>query len=157
MGETVWMFWLVMVVAFVLAACWRPARAHWRRRAFSRARHDFHLQRERLEAKFVQLASMDDQRGDDAWEHCFFADDVAYVRSRVSGDLAAFVAVTVGIDAYDPATTGAGNLPMNRRAGTAVFRWGGARWETDGRLMFNLSPFEAIRLHHDDLEMVGQE
>jgi hypothetical protein len=162
MNEPIWVYWIAIAALVALAGCWRPARVHWQRRVLARARRDFRFQRERLEMKFVQLAAMDDdtarrpgaEPGDDVWEHCYFGDDVAYVRSRGSGELAAFVAVTVGIDAYDPAATGTGELAPNRRAGTAVFRWGGSHWETDGRLMFNLSPYEAIRLHRDDLELV---
>jgi hypothetical protein len=45
----------------------------------------------------------------------------------------------------------------NLRAGTAVFRLDRDRWETEGRVILNLSPSEAIRTYQHDLEVVGRE
>ena len=45
----------------------------------------------------------------------------------------------------------------NLRAATAVFRHDRAGWRTDGRVMFNLNPTEAIAYYQDQLEMVGRE
>ena len=43
------------------------------------------------------------------------------------------------------------------REATAVFRFDGRHWDTEGRAIFNLTPTEAIHFFERDLEMVGQE
>jgi len=84
---------------------------------------------------------------------CDFDNDVAYVRNRVTGELAAFVAITIAID--DTETTG--RTAPSFRAGTAVFRLDRKHWDTEGLALLNLTPAEAIRFYQDDLEIVAQE
>ena len=61
----------------------------------------------------------------------------------------------VSLDDLDDAPTH--SAMENLRTGTAVFRFDRDHWETDGRVILNLSPDEAIRFNQNDLEMVGQE
>ena len=42
----------------------------------------------------------------------------------------------------------------NLRAATAVFKFEGDRWTTEGRAIFNLNPTEAIQHFQNDLELV---
>ncbi len=144
-----------MLAAFVLI--WRPVRAASREARFAQARRDFHAQRERLEMKFIYLAGIHPQSRALHWADCEFDDDVAYVRNRSTGELSAFVAVTVATDHLEDPAAGIGGLVGNLRAGTAVFRFDRSHWETDGRAILNLSPTEAIRFYQNDLEMVDQE
>jgi len=147
----------VALLGVAAATVWRPLRTRWLEGQFRRARRDFHRQRERLEAKFVYLAASETQAEASLWEQCQFDDDVTYVRNRATRELAAFAAFSLGIDMYDIRPSGSYDLSGNLRAGTAVFRFDGRRWDTDGHPILNLSPFEAIRFYQDDLEMVGQE
>jgi hypothetical protein len=145
----------IVVCGALVALLWRPVQASWRRARFSEARRDFHRQRERLEAKFVQLGSAAHQPSAPRWIDCEFDDDVAYPRSRTTGALSPFVGVTIAIsnpeDDLDPDTI------ASYRSATAVFRFDRTHWVTDGRAIFNLSPAEAIHFYHRELEMVGQE
>jgi len=153
-------WWLLAGAGLVLALLvliWRPVRAASREARFAQARRDFHAQRERLEVKFIHLAAANAQSRTLHWADCGFDDDVAYVRNRNTGELSAFVAVTVGTDDFDDPSAGVGDLVGNLRAGTAVFRFDRDHWETDGRAILNLSPTEAIRFYQNDLEMVDQE
>ena len=73
----------VLLTAVVLTAAgalliWRPIRGAWREARFAEARRDFHRQRERLEAKFVQLVVMNTKSDTPRWVDCQFDDDVAY-------------------------------------------------------------------------------
>ena len=145
----------ISIATFVFV--WRPMRAASREARFARQRKGFHTQRERLEAKFIQLASARGKPGGPNWDDCGFDDDVAYVRDRRTGELAAFVAVTIPTLGFDDASLGTGEAIGNLRAGTAVFRFDRDHWETDGRAILNLSPTEAIRLYRKDLEIVDQE
>ncbi len=155
-----WPVWISIGGVVVLAAyvfLWRPMRIAAREAQFAQQRKLFRIQRERLEAKFVQLASTRAKPGGAVWDDCDFDDKVAYVRDRHTGELAAFVAVTVPMPGYYNGAVGSDGLIGNLRAGTAVFRLDEDRWETDGRAILNLSPTEAIRLYRKDLEIVNLE
>jgi len=145
-------WWIGLVAAAAVAfAAWRwlPLRSGARGARFAHARREFHFQRERLEAKFLQLGMMAAKPDTPRWTDCDFEDDVAYARNRTTGELTAFVAVT--IDMED------GGRSCGGRDAVAVFRFDRGHWETDGRAIFNKTPVEAIRYLHRDLEPLGQE
>jgi hypothetical protein len=148
--------WLVIGAAACVAAiallAW-SARGARRDARFARARRVFHAQRERLEAKFVQLAMAHASVDAPRWEECDFDDDVAYVRNRNTRELSAFVAVTLASADFAGVKAGISGAPV----GTAVFRFDRDHWETDGKAILNRTPEEAIRLFQNDLEVVEQE
>jgi hypothetical protein len=153
-----WILALGAALAGIAILLWRPARMAAREARLAQAKRHFHRQRERLEAKFIQLAAAGAKPDAPRWTDCDFDDAVAYVRNRATGELSAFVAVTVALDGLpDVSTSSASDLIGNLRAGTAVFRFDRDHWETDGRAILNLSPSEAIRFYQNDLEVVGQE
>jgi hypothetical protein len=124
---------------------------------YERARRDFHRCRERLEAKFVQLAGESGKPRGLRWTACDFDDDVSYARDRRSGELRAFVAVTIAFEAIEGGGMEHVEAVGNLRAATAEFRLIDGRWQTEGRAIFNLNPTEAIDYYRDNLELVGQE
>jgi hypothetical protein len=155
-------FWLVMsalaLTLIVAGLTWRPIHHCWQKARFVEARRDFHRQRERLEARFLQLGVANSRPGAPAWMDCEFDDDVAYARNRSTGELAALVAVTIALGHFDEtAEEDRGEPPDQLRSATAVFRFDHGHWMTDGRAIFNLSPTETIHFYHRELEMVGQE
>ena len=145
------------VVAVLVCLMWRPCQAATREARLAQARKEFHRQREWLEAKFISLAPSRGESDSPRWSNCEFDDAVSYVRQRSTGELSAFVAVTVALEGIGPGGTSATAFMSSIQAGTAVFRFDNGRWATDGRLIHNLSPDEAIRYYQGDLEMVGQE
>jgi hypothetical protein len=153
--------WIILTLAATLfavgiALIWRPVMTAWRETRLAEARRGFHRQRERLEAKFVQLGLAGNRADAPRWTDCEFDDDVAYVRSRSTGELSAFVAVTIAMEEPDDDAI-PGTAIGNYRAATAVFRFDRDHWVTDGRAIFNLTPSEAIRFYQGDLEVVGQD
>jgi hypothetical protein len=136
---------------------WRPCQAAAQEARLAQARKDFHKQREWLEVKFISLAGSQAKLDAPRWSNCEFDDAVSYVRHRTTGELSAFVEVTMALEGIGHLTTSASDMMSNLQAGTAVFRFDKTRWVTDGRVILNLSPNEAIRFYQDDLEMVGQE
>lgn len=145
------------VVGILAAIAFRPVRSAVRASRYERARRDFHRCRERLEAKYFQLASASGKPRGLRWSSCDFEDDVSYARDRRSGELCAFVAVTIGFEAIEGGGMEHVEAVGNLRAATAEFRLRGTRWETDGRTIFNLNPTEAIDYYRDNLEIVGRE
>jgi hypothetical protein len=141
----------------IIVAVWRPIRSRIRENQLARARRDFHRQRERLEAKFLSLASRSGKpRGLD-WVRCDFEDAVIYTRHKQSGELSAFVGVTIGFEAVAGGGMEEVEAVGNLRAATAVFRVEGGSWATDGRAIFNLTPAEAVNFYQENLELVAQE
>jgi hypothetical protein len=135
----------------------RPWQRRTRAARLVQAKRRFHTQRERLEAKFIQLAAAHAKPDTPRWADCTFADDVAYVRNRSTGELSAFVAMTVATEALHRLPPGTTDLVGNLQAGTAVFRFDREGWKTDGQAILNLSPNEAIHYYRDDLEIVAEE
>jgi hypothetical protein len=156
-SEMGWFLGVVVATLIVLAAAaafvWRPVRTAWREARFAEACRAFHWQREGLEARFVRLGVARAKPEAARWIDCQFDDDVAYARNRSTGELSAFVAVTIRVEAFE----GSPDAARARLDATAVFRFNGKRWETDGRAIFDVTPTEAIHLFQRDLEMVGQE
>jgi hypothetical protein len=145
------------MVALVVVLLWRPCQAAARDARLNQARKEFHKQREWLEVKFISLAGAQGKPDAPRWSNCEFDDSVSYVRHRTTGEVSAFVEVTMALEGIGHLTSSATDLMSNLQAGTAVFRLDKDRWVTDGRVILNLSPSEAIRFYQSDLEMVGQE
>ena len=153
----VWIPVACATVAVVVLALWRPFQAAAREARFTQARKEFHKQREWLEVRFISLAGMQGKPDAPRWSNCEFDDSICYVRHRATRELSAFVEVTMALEGIGHSTTSATDLMNNLQAGTAVFRFEKDHWVTDGRVILNLSPNEAIRFYQNDLEMVGQE
>jgi hypothetical protein len=152
-------WWVVVAAIALLAVCawkWFPLRKPLPASRLAEARRAFHRQREHLEAKFVQLGSYPVNRDAPRWMDCDFEDDVAFARNRTSGELTALVGVNIEIEDLG-SPSGRSGEEGNQRAATAVFRFLGNRWETDGKAIFNFTPAEAIRFYQRDLEMIGHE
>jgi hypothetical protein len=82
---------------------------------------------------------------------------VTYARHRDSGELTAFVSVTIGFEAIEGGGMEEVEAVGNLRAATAVFRIERGHWATDGRALFNLNPVEAVAYYKENLELVGHE
>lgn len=114
----------------------------------------FHRQREWLEAEFFSIASQSGKPRDLNWVECEFEDDVAMARQRETGRLHAMVGVSVSFEAVEGGDLEDNPNVGNLRAATAVFLHDGSRWTTEGRVIFNLGPIEAIKHFQHELEMV---
>lgn len=135
------------VLAALALAFWLGARRrHQRAEAeLADARQLFHRRREWLEAKFLTLASQSGKPRGLAWDDCEFDNGVAMARDRRSGQLRAFVAVTISFSAVEGGGMEDVEAVDDLRAATAVFAMNeSGEWTTEGRAIFNLSPHQAI-------------
>jgi hypothetical protein len=159
MGAESWPWWIAGAIVVGVAG-WFAAQPIRRRRQsaeFARAQRDFHKVRERLEAKFFQMASSAGKPRGLRWTNCDFENEVAYARDRKTSGLCAFVGVTISFEAIVGGGMEEVEAVGNLRAATAVFRYTAGRWDTDGRALFNLNPVEAIAYYRENLTLVGQE
>ncbi len=153
-----WILTVVLLTAMVvvIAVVRRGGRLSSDSR-FEQAKKDFHAQREYLEARFIEMARQGGKPRGLEWEDCDFDDDVSYARSRQTGTLSALVAVTVRFSAIEGGDMEDVEAVGNLRAATGVFLWRDGRWTTNGRVVFNMNPTEAIDYFKADLEMIGRE
>ena len=144
---------IIVVVAVVYGLPrWRANRQEGR---LIRARETFQRRREWLEAKFLTLASQSGRPRGLSWAHCEFDDQVTFARDRNSGDISAFVAVTIKFEAVPGGGMEEVEAVANHKAATAVFTFGGDDdWFTQGRTVFNLNPVETIERFQNELESV---
>ena len=141
----------VVVVAFVGYVVYRGRLESKRLKA---ARDLFHLRREWLEAYFVTLASSSGKPRGLAWTNVEFDDEVTMARDVRSGQLTAFVGVTISFEAIEGGGMEDVEAVGNLRAATAVFRTDGDEWTTDGLALFNVNPDEAVERFRHEVERV---
>lgn len=158
--DPIW-WWIVgaFVLCFVVstALMWRPIQQAWGDNELDRAQKLFHLQRERLEHRFFELAAASGKPRGLRWADCDFADEVTYARGRDRrAELQAFVAVTIRFEAIEGGEMEGVEAVGNLRAATAVFRFEEGEWRTDGRAIFNLNPAEAIDYFHESLQRIAE-
>src|SRR3954470_794729 len=70
-----------------------------RQHQLAEAQVQFQGMREQLEAKFLQRAGLSGRPRGLRWADCEFESDVAYARDRQTGQLSAFVAVSIKFEA----------------------------------------------------------
>ena len=80
-----------------------------------------------------------------------------YARDRRSGEISAFVGVTIHFEATEGGGMEEVEFVTAPRDATAVFRVDRGKWKTDGRAIMNLNPTEAMRHFEQDLEFVSHE
>jgi hypothetical protein len=139
--------WFAMgggLVVILAAISYRPAKRLLREIEIERACELFKLQRERLEVKFLELASASGKPKGLRWNGCEFHSPVAFARDKESGDLSAFVEVTIRFTAVEGGGMENVQAVSNLRHATAVFHYHRGQWGTGGRALFNMTPDEAL-------------
>lgn len=106
---------------------------------WERARDEFRLRREWLEAGFLDGLAQLDPAESRRWEQATWHDEVAWARDRQTGRFLALVEVHFEPDAHE-AVAGA-----TRRHATVVFEYVRGQWRADGRRLDELRPQEAFQ------------
>ena len=149
----IWMTGAGVVIALAIALWWATVR-HPRRTSVERARKLFHLQRERLEFRFFQLAANSYKPRGLELIDCDFEDEISFARDRHNGRLRAYVAVTIRFQSIEGGGMEDNPNVGNLKAGSAEFRLDASDWGTDGKVLFNVNPVEAIQRYQQELELV---
>ena len=142
------------VLVFFFYSPWRSRR---RDAELARAREAFRVRREWLEARFVDLTSASGKPRGLRWVDCQFDNDITYALDRETRELSALVAITIRFEAIEGGPMEEVEAVGNLRYASAVFRYTGHQWTTDGRAIFNLNPTEAIEHFRSSLIIIGQE
>ena len=146
---------LGLAVLLLIVGCATFAtRTRSRKQGLQKAREAFQLRREWLEADFLSTASTSGKPRGLAWVNCDFDDSVTFARDRSNNQLRAFVAVTVSFEAIEGGGMEHVEAVGNLRSATAVFHYVNDTWSSDGRVIFNLDPVEAVNHFGHELEFV---
>lgn len=135
---------LIAAALLLLLAGWKPLRAWVQELQAERARELFALQRERLEAKFLEAANASGKPRGLRWADCEWASQVHYVRDRRSGEILALIEVTVRFEAVPDGPMEDWPAVRDLRQATGVFFFEKGQWHTHGRALFNLTPDQAL-------------
>jgi hypothetical protein len=138
----------------VLVLAWRPVRDTFREIQDDKARERFSLQREHLEAKFIDLAAASGKPRGLRWKDCDFENAVSFARDKATGKLAALVAVNISFEAVEGGDMEGIAAVANLRNASAVFFFDRGQWHTAGKAIFNLNPDEAIARFEGQYERV---
>ena len=104
----------------------------------------FHQQRERLEAKFFDMAqSLGKPRGL-RWLECEWFDNVTFARDKTSGMLTAFVGVNIRFEAIEGGDMEDVVAVSTIRDAVALFHFHQGSWGTGGKALFNMNPQGAL-------------
>jgi hypothetical protein len=144
---------IVVLVLFAIAL--RGLLAVGQKRQMERARRLFRQQRERLEARFFDIAAGSGKPRGLRWTDIDFADEVCFARDRKGRFPLALVATTISFEAIEGGDMEEVEAVSNLRAATAVFYLDGRHWSTRGRVLFNLEPTEAIERLESVMEQAG--
>lgn len=154
--EIVWLILgLVVAGGVAVALGWRPLRRFGRQVHLERARESFRLQRERLEAKFLEAAGATGKPRGLIWKECQFDAGTQFVRDRKSGEIAVLVGVTIGFEAVPGSDMEGLAAVGNLRNASAVFFFHHGQWQTVGKAIFNMNPDEALEHFKNQYEAVG--
>ena len=150
---TQWWIYVAVLGAILIGIATVLPTWHRRRTAarLLAARKVFHQRREWLEAQFLTLASHAGRPRGLIWSDCEFANPATFARDRSTGELRAFTAVTIKFEAIAGGDMEDVEAVGNHKAATAVFRFDGEQWTTDGRAVFNLNPKQAVEHFHHEL------
>ena len=121
------------------------------------ARAAFEAQRASLEPMFFTAASTTGKPRGLRWKSCEFGAAFELARDRRSGEILAFVPVTIAFEAI-PGSDMEG-LPAvgNLRIGSAVFFHDRGAWHATSRAVFNLTPDQALAHFHNEYERLEKD
>ena len=146
-----------VLIALVLIALVvrHPLRAWGQEVQLERARELFKLQRERLEAKFLDAAAASGKPRGLRWLNIDWETELAFARDRTMGQLAALVGITIQFEAIEGGDMEGVAAVSNLRNACAVFHFERGHWFTLGKTIFNLNPSEALVRFQQQYERVG--
>jgi hypothetical protein len=133
---------------------WRPLRRLGHEVQIERARESFRLQRERLEAKFLDAARATGKPRGLTWKDCDFESALTLARDRHTGQIVGLVPVTISFEAIEGGPMEGVEAVGNLRNATGVFHFARGHWATAGQAMFNLNPDEAIEHFRPQFEAI---
>ncbi|QDT00288.1 hypothetical protein [Adhaeretor mobilis] len=152
-------FLIAMVVGTALALVAGVFWRRWRKAQLGAKRQlamlDLRDQLAQMSPQFLKAAAATGKPRGLAWKTVDLHEDTAFATERVSGELYAMIDATVSFTAIEGGGMEEVEAVSNLRSATAVFVHRNGRWDTDGRVVFNLDPSETVAHYEESLEPVS--
>jgi hypothetical protein len=133
----------VAVLLLIAAVAWRWRRDR-RRLRLEQARLQFDDVSQDLAAEFLLAAAATGKPRGLRWKSCEFLGPPTFAIDLSAGELYALVAATISFEAVEGGGMEEVEAVGNLRSATALFVYRRHQWTTDGRVIFNLEPAEAL-------------
>ncbi|MEM8945135.1 MAG: hypothetical protein AAGD11_08125 [Planctomycetota bacterium] len=141
-----------IIIVFVAQLLWRRWRTAQQAAKRKLATLEFEGLREGLQSEFLQAAAATGKPRGLRWKNCELHNGVLFATDRANDDLYALVATTVSFEAIEGGGMEDVEAVGNLRAATAIFIHRGGQWTTDGRVVFNLEPQQALEHYQESLQ-----
>ena len=139
------------VLAVVAGWLWRRWRKAQRQAQRAFAILQFEDLRDALQDEFLAAAAASGKPRGLSWRQCDLQEDELFALDRVTGELYALVGATVSFEAVAGGDMEDVEAVGNLRFATAVFVHRRGEWTTDGRVVFNLEPAQALERYRESL------
>ena len=140
---------VVVLVAQRLWRRWRTAQLGAKRQL---ATLEFPELLAQLQQEFLQAAQATGKPRGLRWKNCEMHTGELFATDRANGDLYALIGTTVSFEAIEGGGMEEVEAVSNLRAATAIFIHRGGKWTTDGRVVFNLEPEQALAHYQESLQ-----
>jgi hypothetical protein len=138
----------VVLAGFALALIagwlWRRWRVAQQEAIWELAQLEFAEQRPALAATLLEAAAKTGKPRGLSWEKCELGDDHVFAIDRTTDDLYALVGATISFAAIPGGGMEDVEAVGNLRYATAVFVHRDGSWSSDGQVVFNLEPSQAV-------------
>jgi hypothetical protein len=121
-----------------------PLAKRYRKNEAQRAVRLFRLQREKLEAKFIDLAHANGKPRGLRWLNCDWLSAVTFARDRQTGLITAFAGINIRFEAIEGGDMEDVAAVSTLRDAVAVFHFQNGNWGTGGKALFNMNAEEAL-------------
>jgi hypothetical protein len=142
----------VGLVVAVAVRWWRQRQAMRRRVEREAAIGQFGSRRDHLRQRLLAAARASGKPRGLRWTRCDLEDGQLFASDRAGGALVALVGVTVGFEAIDGQGMEEVEAVGDLRSATALFVHRQGEWTSDGRVLFNLEPAEALERMEDHFD-----
>jgi len=104
-----------------------------------------------LQIEFLAAAAATGKPRGLRWKQCDLGEARQFARDLVNGELIALVGATISFEALAGGDMEDVEAVGNLRFATAIFVYRQGKWTTDGRVVFNLEPVQALERFQDRL------
>lgn len=141
-----WIIAAIALIAIVGVAAASLKRLQATRAAVNRERaiQEFATERDDLTGLFLRTAAASGKPRGLRWTGCELSGPPLFAIDDATGELIALIAATISFAAIEGGGMEEVEAVGNLRSATAVFMHRGIGWITDGRVIFNLEPAEAL-------------
>ena len=152
MAHVVQVLAIGIAAAFVAQLLWRRWRVAQLRAKRQLATLEFPDLRDSLQKEFLAAAGATGKPRGLSWKQCDLETGQLFATDRSNGELYALVGATISFAAIPGGGMEDVEAVGNLRSATAVFVHRNGRWTTEGRVVFNLDPQQALQHYQESLQ-----